>query len=61
MSKPLFDYESASSSLRIPTDVMRELEGQARMEFPNDAMLMEIHVIRALKAYANERQLGLTQ
>jgi len=56
MDNKVFDYESASKTLQIPGDVLRSFEMQARNEFPDDEMLMELHVLRALKSYANRRE-----
>ena len=61
MGQTLFDYEAASKSLQIPAEIMRDLEKQARREFPNDDMLMELHVIRALRTYASDRQQEIVQ
>ena len=58
MDNKMFDYESASENLRIPDDVMRDFEAQARSEFPDDEMLMELHVLRAVKSYANRREIA---
>jgi len=58
MDNIVFDYEAASATLQIPDDVLRNLEAQARREFPDDAMLMELHVLRALNAHANKREMA---
>jgi hypothetical protein len=52
MNDVMFDYAGASQSLEIPESVLRELEEEARLEFPLDAMMMELHVLRAVNAYA---------
>ena len=61
MDNALFDYKEASKSLRVPDEIMRDLETQARREFPDDAMLMELHVLRALRAYASNKQREIVQ
>ncbi|MDR3297715.1 MAG: hypothetical protein LBS94_05725 [Prevotellaceae bacterium] len=54
MYQPLFDYLSAAKAMQIPAAVVQDLEAQVQQEFPNDAMLMELHVLRALNAYASK-------
>jgi hypothetical protein len=49
---PMFDYKVASKNLRISESIVGKLEKEAKSEFPNDAMLKELHILRALKAYA---------
>jgi hypothetical protein len=52
MNDMMFDYIEASRTLKIPEAVLRELEDEARREFPFDAMMTELHVLRAVNAYA---------
>jgi hypothetical protein len=52
MKNIMFDYRSLGEDLSIPIDVMQRFEKEALNEFPFDNMLMEIHVVRAMKAYA---------
>ena len=48
----MFDYQSCGKSLAVPTEVIQKFEKEAHDEFPFDNMLMEIHMLRAVKAYA---------
>ena len=48
----MFNYHSFGKNLNIPIDIVQKFEKEARNEFPFDNMLMEIHVLRALKSYA---------
>ncbi|GBU24051.1 hypothetical protein R83H12_00672 [Fibrobacteria bacterium R8-3-H12] len=50
----MFDYMSFANSLRIDSDVVASFEGEAKQEFPHDAMLRELHIMRALKTYFNK-------
>jgi len=52
MENLVFDYHSLAKKLVVPPEIMQKFEEEAHNEFPWDAMLMEIHVLRALKAYA---------
>jgi hypothetical protein len=52
MNDMIFNYIEASQKLGISESVLHELEDEARREFPFDAMLMELHVLRATNAYA---------
>ena len=48
----MFDYRSLGNKLAVPSEIIQKFEQEARNEFPYDSMLMEIHVLRALQAYA---------
>ncbi|MDR1115532.1 MAG: hypothetical protein LBL33_05195 [Tannerella sp.] len=52
MEQLIFDYKSAAKDLRLPSDLVRDIEKEVRQEFPNDPMLMELHILRALRSYA---------
>jgi len=48
----MFDYRSLGEEHDVPTEIIRKFEQEARNEFPFDDMLAEIHILRAIKAYA---------
>ena len=52
MEDLMFDYLTFGKELNIPKEIIQEFEKEARDEFPFDDMLMELHVLRALKYYA---------
>ncbi|MDR1249446.1 MAG: hypothetical protein LBK63_09115 [Treponema sp.] len=52
MEDLIFDYKSLGDNLAVPMEIIEEFEKEARHEFPFDNMLMEIHVLRAIKNYA---------
>ena len=52
MENLMFDYRSFGENLAIPPEIVQKFEKEARNEFPFDNMLMEIHILRAIKAYA---------
>ena len=52
MKNLMFDYESLGENLAVPVEIIQKFENEARNEFPFDNMMMEIHVLRAIKAYA---------
>jgi len=49
----MFDYISFANSLSISSEVVKFFEQEAKDEFPNDIMLRELHIMRALKTYSN--------
>jgi hypothetical protein len=53
-SMGMFDYISFANSLSISSEVVNSFEQEAKDEFPNDMMLRELHIIRALKTYSNK-------
>jgi hypothetical protein len=54
MEQLMFDYKSAAKRMQIPPEVLKNLEMEIRQEFPNDDMLMELHVLRAIRAYVGK-------
>jgi hypothetical protein len=48
----VFDYKSAAKDMQIPSEIVLRLEREVRHEFPDDPMLMELHILRALRNYA---------
>ena len=54
-TKMSFDYRTAAKAAKIPSAALRSLESEAFREFPGDPMLMELHVLRAVKAYGERR------
>jgi hypothetical protein len=52
MEKLMFDYRSLGEDLAVPPEIVQQFEREAHIEFPSDNMLMEIHILRAVKTYA---------
>jgi len=48
----MFDYRSLGEKLAVPLEIIQQFEQEAYKEFPFDNMLMEIHILRAVKSYA---------
>ena len=61
MENLMFDYISLGENLDVPMGIVQKFEKEARNEFPFDNMLMEIHVLRAIKAYVkiNTRMMAI--
>ena len=57
MENFVFDYHSFGESYDIPIKIIHEFEEETRNEFPFDKMLMEIHVLRAIKSYVKVNNL----
>jgi len=51
MEDSIFDYRSLGKKFAVPEEIIQKFEKEAFDEFPYDNMLMEIHVLRAVKAY----------
>lgn len=45
----MFDYEALSRQLEIAPEALATLIREAHEEFPDDEMMAELHVIRALR------------
>ena len=52
MDDIIFDYRSLGKELAVSPEIINRFEQEASDEFPSDSMLMEIHVLRAIKTYA---------
>jgi hypothetical protein len=52
MENIMFDYRSLGEKLAVPSKIIQKIEEDVRNEFPFDNMLMEIHILRAIKTYA---------
>jgi hypothetical protein len=59
MENLMFDYWSRGEELSVPPEIIQRFEQEAHNEFPFDNMLMEIHILRAVKTYAkSEKQMA---
>ena len=45
-----FDYESVARKKHVSKTVLKRIEREAKAEFPNDRMMYELHVLRAVKS-----------
>ena len=57
----IFDYSSMAKEFQVSESTVRAIEKEVKREIPNDNMIMELHVLRALKAYVLKRQPALVQ
>jgi hypothetical protein len=55
MDNKMFDYDKTAIRERVPKSVLDRFVNEARVEFAMDDMLMELHVIRAIRAYSASR------
>lgn len=45
-----FDYRKVATEIKVPDNVLREIENEVKKEFPHDRMMYELHVLRAIKS-----------
>ncbi len=55
----IFDYESLSQKYSISPEILDEVVNEARSEFDEDEMMVELHVIRSLRHIASKRKQGV--
>jgi hypothetical protein len=55
----IFNYQSVADKFAIPAHIVKKIEEEVREEIPNDNMIMELHVLRALKSYASKHKFAL--
>ena len=53
----IFNYQSIADKFGISDNIVKKIEKEVKKEIPNDNMIMELHVLRALKSYANKHKL----
>ena len=54
MENLMFDYRTFGENLAVPTEIIQRFEKEAHNEYPFDNMLMEIHILRAIKTYVKK-------
>ena len=45
-----FDYPKVAKEIKVPDTILREIEKEVKKEFPNDKMMYELHVLRAVRS-----------
>ncbi len=55
MMSVVFDIKEKARELGISEDIYKKLEKEVREEFPNDEMMFELHLIRALKSHSRKK------
>ena len=51
-----FDYQKVAKETGVPDGVVAEIENDVKREFPNDRMMQELHILRALKSRYWEKE-----
>lgn len=46
----VFDYEHLAKKYNVKSDILNKLVEEAKKEFPNDQMMIELHIVRAIRA-----------
>jgi len=55
----IFNYQSVADRFGIPDNIVQKIVKEVRKEIPNDNMIMELHILRALKSYANKHKFAI--
>jgi len=55
----MFNYQSFADKFGIPDNVVKKIVKEIKEEIPNDNMIMELHILRALKSYVNKHKLAV--
>lgn len=45
-----FDYQKVAREINVPDTTLEKIEKEVREEFPNDKMMYELHVLRAVRS-----------
>ena len=55
----MFNYQSVADKFDIPDSIVMKIVKETKKEIPNDNMIMELHILRALKSYANKHKFSV--
>jgi hypothetical protein len=47
----MFDYQKFAQKYKIDEEVLHNIEEETRREFAPDEMMIELHILRALRSY----------
>lgn len=45
-----FDYREVAKEMNVPDTTLKKIEEEVKKEFPNDKMMYELHVLRAVRS-----------
>jgi predicted house-cleaning noncanonical NTP pyrophosphatase (MazG superfamily) len=45
-----FDYQKVAKDMNMPASLLKKIEKEVKAEFPQDKMMYELHVMRAIKS-----------
>ena len=45
-----FNYPKVAKEMKVPAAVIKRIEKEVKKEFPNDKMMYELHVLRAMRS-----------
>ena len=45
-----FNYHKVARELKVPKNILKDIEREIKTEFPSDKMMYELHVLRAIKS-----------
>jgi len=55
----MFNYQSIADKFKIPDNIVKKIVKETKKEIPHDNMIMELHILRALKSYANKNNIAV--
>ena len=56
-----FDYQNVARNMKVPASIIKKIEKEVKEEFPNDKMMYELHVLRAIRSRYWENTCSLNQ
>lgn len=45
-----FDYQKVAKEMKVPASILKKIEKEVEAEFPEDKMMFELHVLRAIRS-----------
>jgi hypothetical protein len=45
-----FDYLKVANEMKVTEAILKEIQKKVKKEFPNDKMMYELHVLRAVRS-----------
>lgn len=58
-NEKIFEYEALSKKFNIEPETLKKIVDEARREFEQDEMMVELHVVRALRCIKNKSVQGV--
>ena len=53
-----FDYQKVAKEMNVPDTTLKNIEKEVKGEFPNDKMMYELHVLRAVRSKYWQKDVG---
>jgi len=53
-----FDYQKVAKEMNVPDTTLKKIKKEVKVEFPEDKMMYELHVLRAIRSKYWQKDVG---